>query len=185
MNNNENLTSNEISKENIFIIKNNDKPNNYDSALILNYNNKKILKIYQVIDGESKIKKLYDNFQILENELKKDIITYLENLLNINFDYVEYKLVLNYYTYETIADNVMHFYEKNKINYILFDYKHFLLFDKNKKKIWELEIDKKSIIFENNNKNNTTFNNMYKKEINYEESNFKEDIIITNNTNLT
>ena len=47
---------NQFDKENIFIFQDNDIDKNYDSALILNYNNKRILKIYKVSEGERKQK---------------------------------------------------------------------------------------------------------------------------------
>jgi len=65
------IIGNDFDKESIYIFQDNDNAKNYDSALIINYNNKKILKVFQVTKGEKKIKVLYDkySFEILKNEL--------------------------------------------------------------------------------------------------------------------
>ena len=175
---------NDYNNENIFISQDNDNSKNYDSALILNLENKKILKIYQITEGDKEPRKLTENFtkSKLKQELENIVLINLEKLLKVKFDIIEFKFVLDYYTYKNNASNILKFCQKNEINYILFDYKNFLLYDKNRKKINQLEIDKDSIIIDK-----TQIINKFKIE---EESSEKEsqneidDISnIENNTN--
>ena len=178
-----------FNKKNIFISQDNDNAKNYDSALILNYNNKIILKIYQVTEGEKKTKTLEEKYikEILKEELLNVVSSNLEKLLKLKFDIIEFKFVLDYYTYENKASNILDFCNKNGINYILFDYKHFLLYNRDKTQITELKIDKNSIIIQNDNIINNFYN---KEEFSSEEgedkiniSNINEEEIIAN-TNL-
>ena len=100
--------------------------------------------------------------QKLQKELLDVVKGNLEELLGLKFDIIEFKFVLNYYTYQRNASNIIQFCEKNKINYILFDYKKFLLFDKNNQQITELKIDNNSIIIDKNKSN--IFNDFYNEE---------------------
>ena len=184
-------------KENIFIHQDNDNAKNYDSALILNYNNKRILKIYQVTEGEKAKKTLKNKYtlQSLKKEFSDTVISNVENLLGLKFDIVEFKFVLNYYTYKTNAINVINFCKENNVNDILFDYKNYLLFDKNEDQIKELKIDNNSIIIGEDKI--SIINNFYNEEDSSLKkdndddsmsqinniSNNNEDIIITTNLN--
>ena len=175
-------------KENIFISQDNDNAKNYDSALILNYENKKILKIYHVTEGEKKSNILKEKYT--KKKLKDELLNVsynLENLLNLKFNIIEFKFVLNFYTYEKNGLNEVEFCNTNNINYILFDYKNFFLYNKNKERIRELKIDNNSIIFEKNN----IINDFYNEEEFYSEegqelnniSNIKKEKIIKTNLN--
>ena len=180
-----------FNKKNIFISQDKDNAKNYDSALILNYNNKTILKIYQVTEGEKKTKALKEKYtkEKLKQELLNVVSSNLEKLLKIRFDIIEFKFVLDYYTYEKKASNIIEFCNENNINYILFDCKKFLLYYRDKTIIRELKIDKKSIIIQNDNIINNFYN---KEEFSSEEgedkiniSNINEEEIITNNLNAS
>ena len=144
-----NFISNDYNNENIFISQDNDIVKFYGSALILNLENKKILKIYQVIEGD-KNKILIENYtkSKLKQELENIVFFKLEKSLKVKFDIIEFKFVLDYQTYKYNTSNVLQFCKKYEINYILFDYKNFLLYDKDRNKINQLEIDKDSIIID-------------------------------------
>ena len=141
-----------LDNENIFISQDNDNAPDYDSALILSLNGKKILIIFQATESKKtetikkkyKISKLEKNLENTSNSIEK--------LLGIKIDIVEFMFVLNYYTYKKKASNIIKFCNEQQINYILFDYKKFKLYDKNDIIIDDLRIDPNSIIIDKSKK---------------------------------
>ena len=173
----------EIDKENIFISQFNDNAKNYDSALILNLKGKKILIIFQVTENKKKktLEKKY-KIQTLKNDLNSTAIN-LEKLLNIKFDIIEFMFVLNLFTYKENASNIINFCHDNNINYILFDYKNFALYDKKESLINELNIDVNSIIIQRKIKDEQKMEKeeeKEEKEIESEEKPRKNKINISN-----
>ena len=161
-----------LNNENIFISQFNDNAKLFDSALILSLEDKKVLKIFQVTEGK-KTKVLEDNY--MNPNLKNNIDNSsqnLENLLEIKFDIIEFMFVLNYHTYEKKASNIINFCNNNNINYILFDYKKFKLYDKNQKIIKYLAVDINSIIIQRDEKKKEE-----KEEEKKEEENEKEEVM--------
>ena len=89
-----------------------------------------LLIFFQVTESKNtRILKENYTIQKLKNDLG-DASKKLEKLLGINFDIIEFIFVLNYYTYKKNESNIMNFCNEYNINYILFDYKSFILYDK-------------------------------------------------------